>query len=104
MPRTLVVTAARGFIAILLALCPISAAGEMPSRRPNYIVIFTDDLESDMGETTDVAKAHPRVVERLLEMAQWARDDIGDHDRIDKNARFFDPKPPRPDIAKWLKE
>ena len=59
------------------------------------------DLENDIGERNDVAKRHPDVVKRLLDLAEWAKDDIGDYDRIGKNARFFDPEPPRPDIGKW---
>jgi arylsulfatase A-like enzyme len=36
------------------------------------------DLEGDVGETTDVADAHPEVVERLLRHAEDAREDLGD--------------------------
>jgi arylsulfatase A-like enzyme len=36
------------------------------------------DLESDPGETTDVAAGHPDVVARLLEIAELARTDLGD--------------------------
>ncbi len=36
------------------------------------------DLESDVGETTNVAEKHPEVVERLEQLAQRARDDLGD--------------------------
>ena len=51
-----------------------------------------------IGETTDVAYRHPDVVARLTSLAEWAREDIGDYNRIGKNARFFDPDPKRPDI------
>ena len=61
------------------------------------------DLESDVGETTDVAAAHAEVVERLLNLAETARDDIGDYDRIGKNARFFSDNPKRPDTKRWSK-
>lgn len=60
------------------------------------------DLENDIGERRDVADKHPDIVARLLKLAEKARSDIGDYNRIGKNARFFDPQPPRPDIAKWL--
>ncbi|MDQ3252375.1 MAG: sulfatase [Acidobacteriota bacterium] len=36
------------------------------------------DLENDVGETTNVADKHPRVVERLEALAERAREDMGD--------------------------
>ena len=36
------------------------------------------DLVVDIGETTDVASAHPDVVARLQALAEKARDDLGD--------------------------
>ncbi len=36
------------------------------------------DLQTDLGETTDVAKSHPDVVERLSQWAERAREDLGD--------------------------
>ena len=57
------------------------------------------DLEAEIGECTDVAAAHPEVVKRLLALAEKARADIGDRDRIGAGARFFDPQPRRPDIG-----
>jgi arylsulfatase A-like enzyme len=36
------------------------------------------DLEADMGETTNVAKEHPGIVERLKGVANQARADLGD--------------------------
>ena len=61
------------------------------------------DLENNIGETTDVAAANPEIVERLLKLTDWARDDIGDYDRVGKNARFFGDEPKRPDANKWMK-
>jgi len=58
------------------------------------------DLHADIGETTDVAKEHPEVVERLSSLLETARSEIGDYDRIGKTARFFDPQPRRADIKK----
>jgi arylsulfatase A-like enzyme len=57
------------------------------------------DLDSDIGEQTDVSAENPNVVRRLLALAEKARQDIGDYDRIGAEARFFDPQPRRPDIA-----
>lgn len=36
------------------------------------------DLAADVGETTDVAARHPEVVKRLSDLAEVARDDLGD--------------------------
>ncbi len=36
------------------------------------------DLEADISETTDIAADHPRIVERLLAVAEEARADLGD--------------------------
>ena len=36
----------------------------------------------------------------LLKLAEWARSDIGDYDRIGTGARFYDDEPKRPDIGK----
>ena len=36
------------------------------------------DLEGDVGETTNVAKAHPEIVKQLLDQAEKAREDLGD--------------------------
>ena len=36
------------------------------------------NVASDIGETTDVASAHPAVVEKLLALAEKARDELGD--------------------------
>ncbi len=36
------------------------------------------DLEADVGETTNVADQHPDVVKRLEDLAEQARDDLGD--------------------------
>ncbi len=39
------------------------------------------DLDADLGETTDVAAAHPEVVARLSELAERARAELGDGPR-----------------------
>jgi hypothetical protein len=36
------------------------------------------NLDSDLGETTNVAAQHPDIVERLLKLAEAARADLGD--------------------------
>jgi len=36
------------------------------------------NLETDLGETTDVAAQHPEIVKRLEALAERAREDLGD--------------------------
>ena len=57
------------------------------------------DLSTDIGEKTNVADRHPEVVAELMKHVEYARNDIGDFNRKGKNARFFDPQPPRSDIG-----
>jgi len=71
---------------------------------------FLVDLENDPGETRSVAGEHPQVVARLLKLAEEARADIGDYDRVGANMRFFEPfkngrpkKPIFPRLEAWLK-
>ena len=45
------------------------------------------DLDADIGEQKNVADRHPRVVERLLALAEKARADLGDTGRPGKNQR-----------------
>lgn len=47
------------------------------------------NLDSDISETTNVAKQNPEVVARLMKLATSAKKDIGDHDRFGENARTF---------------
>lgn len=57
------------------------------SRKEIGLSLF--DLENDAGETTDVAARNPAVVQRLLEYAERAREDLGDSltRRTGKNIR-----------------
>ena len=52
------------------------------------------DLSIDVGEKHDVAKKHPEVFARLKRLAERAREELGDHDRIGKGCRFFDGERP----------
>jgi arylsulfatase len=62
------------------------------------------DLESDVSETTNVAQANPKVVKQLLAIAEKARTEIGDYNRIGSGARFFDEGVHRPDVKKWIQQ
>ena len=57
---------------------------------------FLVNLVEDIGETTNVASQNPDVVKRLLALAEGMREDLGDHDQVGKNMRFFDAIDPRP--------
>ena len=61
------------------------------------------DLETDLGETTDVAADHPEVVKQLLKVAEHARRDVGDYNMIGSGQRFFDQGPRRPGAARWIR-
>ena len=54
------------------------------------------DLNVDLGEKEDVAAQHPEVVKSLLALAEHARAEIGDYDRIGSGARFFRRRPETP--------
>ena len=47
------------------------------------------DLDADIGETTDVSSKHPDAVAKLMKLAEWAQNDIGNHDSFGANARTF---------------
>ncbi len=47
------------------------------------------DLDSDIGETTDVSAQHPDKIAELMKLAAWAQQDIGDHNTFGANARTF---------------
>ena len=52
-------------------------------------------LKDDIGETTDLSAKHPDKLAELLEIAELARRDVGDYNRIGKGSRFFDEGPNR---------
>ncbi len=56
-----------------------------PSLGPQELQLY--DLESDIGETTNVADRHPDIVNRLNELAKVARRDLGDLGKPGENQR-----------------
>ena len=50
----------------------------------------------DNSLCTNVAPRNPKVVQRLLSLAETMREDLGDYDRMGRNIRFFDPIDPHP--------
>ena len=51
------------------------------------------NLESDIGEQSNVAAQYPEVVQRLSALAEQAREELGDYDRIGNGVRFFEDGP-----------
>ena len=45
------------------------------------------NLTEDIGETTNVAKDHPEIVEKLMKQLEFAKQDIGYHGVIGENSR-----------------
>lgn len=60
------------------------------------------DLESDIGEQTNVASNRPEVVERLAGLADQAREELGDYDRIGSGVRFYEDGLQWPRRQQWL--
>ena len=60
------------------------------------------DLDLDIEEKHDVAKEHPKVVQRLMDLVEKGRDELGDYNRIGKGARFYDEGPYRKESKKWI--
>ena len=56
-----------------------AGTGGIPGKyRQADVPLALYDLVADIGETTDVASAHPDVVARLQALAEKAREDLGD--------------------------
>jgi arylsulfatase len=51
------------------------------------------DLTADIGETQNVAAAHPEIVAALMKRIERARTELGDIDRTGTGARLFDEGP-----------
>ena len=60
------------------------------------------DLESDLGETTNVSEQHPEVVQRLTALADKARSELGDYNRMGTGVRFFEEGPKWPRRQQWM--
>ncbi len=62
------------------------------------------NLETDIGETENVAEQNPGVVRRLAALADEARAELGDYDRIGSGVRFFEDGPRWPRRQQWMKQ
>lgn len=67
-----------------------------PEDRVGFARPFLVNLANDPGETTDVSEQNSEVVAKLLELAERMRSDLGDHDHVGENMRFFDLTESRP--------
>ena len=48
------------------------------------------NLDLDPSEQSNVAIAHPEIVESLMNRIEWAREELGDIDKVGSGARLFD--------------
>lgn len=62
------------------------------------------NLRTDIGEQNSVAAEHPEVVERLTALADEARAELGDYDRIGAGVRFYEDGPKWPRRQQWIKQ
>ena len=63
--------------------------GQIGPSQPIEVPLSLFDLETEIGEKTNVADKHPEIVERLMKLAERAREDLGDSliKREGKNVR-----------------
>jgi arylsulfatase A-like enzyme len=70
----------------------VRATGGTPTKAgTGHIDLALFDLESDPGETKDVAKDHPEVVEHIKKLAENMRKDLGDSATKEKGAGRREP-------------
>ena len=62
------------------------------------------NLESDIGERNNVAAQNPDVVGRLTALADTARVELGDYDRIGDGVRFYEDGPKWPRRQQWIRQ
>ena len=62
------------------------------------------NLEEDVGETENLASRNPEQVASLMELVEAARLELGDYDRLGKDARFFENTLKRPGMQKYVRQ
>jgi len=77
-------------VSIALNKWPIHIAPDDRILFDNYVLY---DLESDIGETTDVSDEYPEIVAKLSKLLDWAKKDIGDLGKRGINARPLGEEP-----------
>ena len=66
---------------------PLEAKWQNFSGRTTASAAELYDLKADIGEKRNLASEHPDIVTRLLNLAEKAREDLGDIDRPGRNQR-----------------
>ncbi len=89
-------------LTFLLSLLPQQVAVAEHGGEPDSLPLEELRVFAEVFGRIKQDYVEPVSDKKLLNLAEWARNDIGDYNRIGKNARFFDPQPQRPDIVKWL--
>lgn len=64
-----------------------------PKDRILFVKHMLYDLENDIGETTDVSDENPEIVNELVKLLNWAKEDIGDLGKRGVNARPLGDEP-----------
>ena len=59
------------------------------------------NLENDVGEQHNLAAQHPGIIEKLMEEAEKAYQDLGNYNRVGAGARFFEEGEKWPNLAQW---
>ena len=59
------------------------------------------NLEEDIGETGNLASQYPDIVSSLLELVENTRLELGDYNRIGRDARFFEDTLKRPEMQQY---
>ncbi len=59
------------------------------------------DLHLDWEQSRNVAAQNQPIVDRLMQVVEAVRAELGDYDRTGSGARFFDIGPSRPDMHAW---
>ncbi len=62
------------------------------------------DLSKDIGESLNLREQNPDVVANLTRLAEAARKELGDYDRIGEGVRFFDEGPRWPARQWWIED
>tara|TARA_R110002049_G_scaffold72490_2_gene187075 strand:+ start:70931 stop:73057 length:2127 start_codon:yes stop_codon:yes gene_type:complete len=66
---------------------PVNLSADRPSVKPIFAEIQLYDLKNDFTESNNVADDHPEIVQRLMKVADKAREELGDIHRVGTGQR-----------------